>query len=560
MACVELHLGPDIIQIKNGQEGDLNSLLLVSNFLNSNAGFIVTVNGEEQDPTRYQQDLIELLLGQIDKLKTTNQAFALTHISQEDFIDNLIGNYNIKNVVGENVDEVDSVLYNPTWGSSSNWLGFTEHRMVYITGEYPKTNYRVKSLYNIYNNIKTGDKKTIKLIHDLYIKLYGKDKSNVYQKLTRLANDKSAKLSLYTYINTRIYTEGKTVNEYVEQNIDFLNNIYFNIYENDDPIAYQFILKNSKIQEIKNQYVCKNILTGEIKYIPKTKVKRLYGIISTFKKTNYSLINNTWYSNSQPVDEKTSQTLFEEYFGYTKDFHTKIDFKKDNINIQTKVNDSTLNDLLPIGSRVRTSSKIYTKSEDGIFRFGDEELDMNDKIYEISFVDKNNIAPNIASLKDNEQVEELSENKIKVILIDNYDFTKEDIESLWFVSDYEASTALVGRSKQGNLYLKIKKYLPYDDSTLKEIHCAAKFFKYIKQGNSWDKKAIEMYWRLITNNAKESDLKKYDPVILSELQKEINNPITINDVKTTSVDQITNISNFAKQLIDSGIMTISCEI
>ena len=218
-----------------------------------------------------------------------------------------------------------------------------------------------------------------------------------------------------------------------------------------------------------------------------------------------------------------------------------------------------MNEILPVGSRVRTSSKIYVKEADGTYKFGDEILDENEKIYELSFIDSNNIASNISSLKNMEIEDDLSVQKLKVILMDYYNFNEEDIDSLWFEEDSDASTSRVLKSKNDKLLVKIKKYIKFNDQTLSEIHQAIKFYQYAKT-NNFDKKQVKIYWNILRDDASESDLKNYDPVELTKIQEFIGKAPNVDQVPIKLSDNITNIDDYMKQLIDLGMITISCEL
>ena len=438
MACIEIKFRDKIFKITNGTESDVftaSDYGLLYNFMTTGKvpdGYYVV--GDNIDKT----ELFDYITNGLAEAKDNNGLFrdVLTNKSQDEFIDKLIGNRSINNIVGnESLTMDNNALVISDWGDSKNWYGFTQNRMVMITGDSMYANkYATNALSYIYANVRAGDKRYVNTINTLYEKNNGPKTDNIYHKLTWLANHSLRSLldNTYTPNNSRyIPPANTTINKVLNTSISNVIGFYF---------KYNDSLYMIESLKTKNVIKARNLDTNNIEEINTKSVRSIYmPIIISKGNVSYYLMYGQWFTRSgetfNKVNQSNSEALFNDYFGIDNTVGERIN----TYSIDIKGEHNILNELSE-GTAVRTATSVYQK-QGNIYTNGESELDPSEKIYEIRTVNDGDTGK-IRTLMELEPTDKsISPNDTRIILYDHYGIT--DFNDISFTYDDKAPVVSV---------------------------------------------------------------------------------------------------------------------
>ena len=401
MNCLELRYNKGgetkIVKIINQSDTDqLSDWDLLFEFLTTgNLPQNVSVEGA----TRYE--LLQYLLNELENSKQPLHTYMLFDKSgglqsKQDVINKIIGNKSIKDVLYDTyLDDMftHNCLYVSGWGAKT-WYGFTDQRPLMITGR-PRLNRNMTehTLFTSYYELRQGSQFVTDIVNKLFDKYSNYESDNIYDKFTWLANNKLKETIDALYIpQYKIWV--KNIHSELKKNIQQF--IGYGIKYDDD---IHIIKKRGN----ENNIIVTNIETNEDVEIPISSVYNLYEQFTVHYKNNtFYLFNKQWYYKKNKkfikCPEGASNELFNYFFGLNDDKFESINvYNKDlKVTLDSKISPSniTLQESLPVGSYVRTSSGYYVKDVDGAFKKGDEILESNTTIYKV-FYPKNDIIDEI---------------------------------------------------------------------------------------------------------------------------------------------------------------------
>lgn len=567
MACLEIHYNNKLVRIKNNEDSEFSKsseFSILFNFLTK--GILPENTTIEGDLNVSRDELFDTLLNAVINNPDNNGLLrnVLPNLENyEDFVDKLIGNHSLKEYSEYINNEFDyNVLINSSWGESKNWYGFTNNRMVLIAGSLNNiSSTKTGLLAQAYNNIKLGEEWTINVIKELANK-YNLDKEwNIWKTLTWLANNANELTSILSMKYERT-VDMKRISK------DDIIGLYFN----HDSQSY-FITGFSKADPDSIEAI--NINTNEkIDYKIKN-IRRLYSSVSIEKSgKTYRLINKEWYrvlkNKLNKVDDNLSKSLSNEYLSISNDDNI-IDVFSDNINGYTTIDDANIKDLLPDGTRVKTASNIYVK-KDGVF----EGLSDNEKWYNIIYNNENDILNILHKKNINDEDKILSPSDMKIILYDIFNIGGDTIsfDDISFSYKKNAPAVTISSRKittdEGvsiKPYIRISSNFINNEDNVDLLKLAVGTVYYINSGQNKNANIvsnIEKFWENILKVYIDgSDIVDEDIVnIINRMDDNITKD-SINEALTNNINDMhkdIDVDNLMKDLLDKGIMLISCSI
>lgn len=440
MNCLELRYNKGgetkIVKIINQSDTDqLSDWDLLFEFLTTgNLPQNVTVEGT----TRYE--LLQYLLNELENSKQPLRTYMLFDKSgglqsKQDVINKIIGNKSIKDVLYDTyLDDMFTYncLYVSGWGAKT-WYGFTDQRPLMITGR-PRLNQNMTehTLFTSYYELRQGSQFVTDIVNKLFDKFSDYTSEDIYDKFTWLANNKLK----------------ETVDAlYIPQYKIGVKNIHSELKKNIQQFVGYGIKYNGDIHIIKkrgneNNIIVTNIETNRDIEIPINSVYNLYEQFTVhYKNKAFYLFNKQWYykENEKFVkcSEGESNELFNHFFGLNDDKFESINvYNKDlKVTLESKLYPSniTLQESLPVGSYVRTSSGYYIKDVDGTFKKGDEILESNTTIYKVFYPkndanDENEKIKSLLPIKNSKYV--LTQQDALIILSELFKFDSKDVD-IW---------------------------------------------------------------------------------------------------------------------------------
>lgn len=591
MGCINIRLNGQEFTITNGNKDSVYSSkyeALLKGFLLDGVlpeGYTVEGNVDLKG-----QSLFNYLNNALADIKDNTQLFreSITTKGQREFINKLVGNRSL----GETDEALHkNVLYISGWGDNKNWYGFTNQRMVLLTGNAlyrdkrkDSDTFATKQLVNIYGLLRAGNARVSDAINRLY-KAAGQDQSaDIYDRLTWLANHKLRNLISNTYVPSNLKFnpgENVTLQSVLKRNFNQVQGMYF--FKDDNLYV---LLSNSNSDVMK---VVKDVNTNETKVVDVSRVKAVYNpILVSYQNQAYQLVNNTWYAvtnnNYTKANDEISDTLFDVFFGMKDPNTTRINMYRQDLTGNSDFDGRSLIESLHDGARIRTASGIFTK-ENGIFTNGDSDLDPDEKIYDIDLPQADeDLRSQLLPIEDEPQ--QISMNDIKVLLYDHFgiDDINPNTVSFNFKSDAPVATVeLYGTTPK----LKLNGNIVSDPDSYNQIKLAVNYYKYIKDHYSAnqeqspelnEEKAIVLgknFWKDLrafafeTGKRKDRVLAKYGDNqrvmdIFQQLtsgmdseKNQIDEVLQANKdrLKTHSVDDA-----FVQELIDKGLYVTYCEL
>lgn len=576
MACLDIRYKNVTFKITNGEQSDVfntSDYNLLYDFLTSGklpSG--VYVEGDNID----RNSLFEYLCNELVNSKDNNELFIgfITDKSQDDFINKLVGNNSIDNIIDENSKSLDNnVLVVNSWGDSKNWYGFTDKRSIIITGDkFFSNRFVTRSLSSIYALARANHSRTINTIDYLY-KKYNTQNTNIYKKLTWLSNHRLLELlsNTYTPNNSRyIPPKGKTINNILNNNISLVIGDYIKYEDNI------YIIESNK--EL-NSINVRNILTNNIESIDTRRINMIYKSIHIYHdNTIHYLIDNNWYikekSKFNILSEELSDTLFQEYFGITDNLEERVSVYNNNITGKSKLDGELLINKLQEGSKIRTASGIYTKTN-GVFINGFEDLDPIETIYDI-YINNDSDWEIVNRLKDfNHHDNILSPSDLRIILYDHFNI--KDFSNIKFSyknnSPVVFVTSMTTPNDTGQLELQpqlILKYnIPSNLDNYAEITLAVNFYNYLNTTIDIPSEVadVKKFWKVLHDVV---ILNKKNPYIGTSIENIINTLSENTSVDVNLLDSTLESNkqqllgqghnDLVEELIRKGLYIISCEL
>ena len=567
MACLEIHYNNKLVRIKNNEDSEFSKsseFSILFNFLTK--GILPENTTIEGDLNVSRDELFDTLLNAIINNPDNNGLLrnVLPNLENyENFVDKLIGNHSLKEYSEYINNEFDyNVLINSSWGESKNWYGFTNNRMVLVAGSLNNiSSIKTGLLTQAYNNIKLGEEWTINVIKELANK-YNLDKEwNIWKILTWLANNVNELIPILSMKYERA-VDMKRISK------DDIIGLYFN----HDSQSY-FITGFSKTDP--NSIEAININTNEkIDYKIKN-IRRLYSSVSIEKSgKTYRLINKEWYrvlkNKLNKVDDNLSKSLSNEYLSISNDDNI-IDVFSDNINGYTTIDNANIKDLLPDGARVKTASNIYVK-KDGVF----EGLSDNEKWYNIIYNNENDILNILHKKNINDEDKILSPSDMKIILYDVFNIGDNHIsfDDISFSYKKNAPAVTISSRKittdEGvsiKPYIRISSNFINNEDNVDLLKLAIGTVYYINSGQNKNANIvsnIEKFWENILKAYIDGgDIVDEDIINILNKMDDDTTKDSINEALTNNINDMhkdIDVDNLMKDILDKGIMLISCSI
>lgn len=613
MACIEIKIKDGIYKITNGSENqsgrvERSDWNLVYDFITTGKlpeGYKVIGtdnNGEALD----RDVLFDYLTNELVQAKEKNTLSINSipdNISREDFINKTIGNKELNKALYEDYDTdlfVNNAVIRHDWGDTKNWYGFTDKRALLVSGNnFYYNDHKVKTLYTAYIALKNGNVRIKTIIEKLYNKLNHADKTNVFSKMTWLANNQIKELvaALYTPYNARVNITEEELQEDLKENVAKFKGKTFTYKQND-----YIIINNDQV----NSIWALNLQSGKEESVSKSRISKIFTTYSLeYKDAIYQLVNKTWYKNENNKlikldinnynDKELVDTLYTQWFGFVNDAFQRIDFsegrKQDknfnekleyqSINGNAKIGDLTLVDILPENTVIKTASGIYVKHGE-TFSNGLEELSNTEKILyiEIPKSENNKLYEEILSLKETTTTDPvLSESDLRIILYEGFNI--ENFDNVWFNFNSDELIRIAAKTIDNKIvpYIQIgtKNDIYLNEDTNYYIKLAISYYNTLNNPNIEKPSSCNNYakfWRMLKdikiNNEDrlvDDNTKKYIDTIVENMDKEID---FAEILKSNKENVLTNnyrnkankkkIDAFIEELINKGLYITSCEI
>lgn len=300
--------------------------------------------------------------------------------SEEDIINNLIGNNSFNNIsdlyndlpLERNVLVIKSV-------SNSNWYGINENRIVLITSDSGWSHNRYNRIvYDVYNALKNNDENIIKKINDLYSKFYSND-IDIYKKLMVLVNVHALDFSnvFFKPFNSNVkYSKSKFVKDFKKY-----KGLYTVLSRAKGKEKY-FIFSNigETENDIEGILIDNETNTVEKSNIKLSDVKTIY---TPYKFGEHSLYHNVWMNSKMTrVDDITADNLYKNFLHINDDEYNIIDLNS----IEFKYDDSTI-DMLNSASGdilLHTNDGVYEKKDGKFILYNGKKISKHTRIHKIS--------------------------------------------------------------------------------------------------------------------------------------------------------------------------------
>lgn len=389
--CIEIHTKGKLYKIQNSDlSRDFNESLdfqIVTEFIRTGIlpdGFYCTINGEDADSIITAKELFNTLVESL-ATKENLSFYGLVNgsITKKDFINNIIGNYKITDVMyNPYIADQNSqgILYVNNLAGNKDWFGFTDQRALIITGHIPQLNRAHDLLLNAYYELRDGKSEFIKnSIETLYQNIYGIKLDDIYEMFTILANDHTTDLLDAIRLP---YMSGMNVSTKVFKE-HFQDVIGKALYHNNRICIIQNKLDSTNLSAI-------DVETGIVVTIPFKSIKRVYSpFLLQHNNKNYYLLGRTWYlafNNSyKKVEPILANELSNAWFGVNSNDTKKLNVYSSKVFQNTKLGDSTILEQLEEGSYVQTDTGFYVK-ENGELINGDSVLTDTQQIISIIYL------------------------------------------------------------------------------------------------------------------------------------------------------------------------------
>lgn len=388
--CIEIHTKGKLYKIQNSDlSRDFNESLdfqIVTEFIRTGIlpdGFYCTINGEDADSIITAKELFNTLVESL-ATKENLSFYGLVNgsITKKDFINNIIGNYKITDVMyNPYIADQNSqgILYVNNLAGNKDWFGFTDQRALIITGHIPQLNRAYDLLLNAYYELRDGKSEFIKnSIETLYQNIYGTKLDDIYEMFTSLANDHTTDLldAIRLPYMSGINVSTKVFKEHFQDVIGKA------LYHNNRICIIQNKLDSTNLSAI-------DVETGMVITIPFKSIKRVYSpFLLQHNNKNYYLLGRTWYlafNNSyKKVESILANELSNAWFGVNSNDTKKLNVYSSKVFQNTKLGDSTVLEQLEEGSYVQTDTGFYVK-ENGELINGDSVLTDTQQIISIIY-------------------------------------------------------------------------------------------------------------------------------------------------------------------------------
>lgn len=388
--CIEIHTKGKLYKIQNSDlSRDFNESLdfqIITEFIRTGIlpdGFYCTINGEDADSIITAKELFNTLVESL-ATKENLSFYGLVNgsITRKDFINNIIGNYKITDVMyNPYIADQNSqgILYVSNLAGNKDWFGFTDQRALIIIGHKPQLNRTYDLLLNAYYELRDGKSEFIKnSIETLYQNIYGTKLDDIYEMFTILANDHTTDLldAIRLPYMSGINVSTKVFKEHFQDVIGKA------LYHNNRICIIQNKLDSTNLSAI-------DVETGIVVTIPFKSIKRVYSpFLLQHNNKNYYLLGRTWYlafNNSyKKVEPILANELNNAWFGVNSNDTKKLNVYSSRVFQNTKLGDSTILEQLEEGSYVQTDTGFYVK-ENGELINGDSVLTDTQQIISIIY-------------------------------------------------------------------------------------------------------------------------------------------------------------------------------
>ena len=388
--CIEIHTKGKLYKIQNSDlSRDFNESLdfqIITEFIRTGIlpdGFYCTINNEDVDSIITAKELFNTLVESL-ATKENLSFYGLVNgsITRKDFINNIIGNYKITDVMyNPYIADQNSqgILYVSNLAGNKDWFGFTDQRALIIIGHKPQLNRTYDLLLNAYYELRDGKSEFIKnSIETLYQNIYGTKLDDIYEMFTILANDHTTDLldAIRLPYMSGINVSTKVFKEHFQDVIGKA------LYHNNRICIIQNKLDSTNLSAI-------DVETGIVVTIPFKSIKRVYSpFLLQHNNKNYYLLGRTWYlafNNSyKKVEPILANELNNAWFGVNSNDTKKLNVYSSRVFQNTKLGDSTILEQLEEGSYVQTDTGFYVK-ENGELINGDSVLTDTQQIISIIY-------------------------------------------------------------------------------------------------------------------------------------------------------------------------------
>lgn len=388
--CIEIHTKGKLYKIQNSDlSRDFNESLdfqIITEFIRTGIlpdGFYCTINNEDVDSIITAKELFNTLVESL-ATKENLSFYGLVNgsITRKDFINNIIGNYKITDVMyNPYIADQNSqgILYVSNLAGNKDWFGFTDQRALIIIGHKPQLNRTYDLLLNAYYELRDGKSEFIKnSIETLYQNIYGTKLDDIYEMFTILANDHTTDLldAIRLPYMSGINVSTKVFKEHFQDVIGKA------LYHNNRICIIQNKLDSTNLSAI-------DVETGIVVTIPFKSIKRVYSpFLLQHNNKNYYLLGRTWYlafNNSyKKVEPILANELSNAWFGVNSNDTKKLNVYSSKVFQNTKLGDSTILEQLEEGSYVQTDTGFYVK-ENGELINGDSVLTDTQQIISIIY-------------------------------------------------------------------------------------------------------------------------------------------------------------------------------
>lgn len=593
MACIEIKVKDQVFKILNdGTQSEVfntSDWALIKNFLQYGElpqGF--WVEGAE-DVNRF--NLFDHILNSLAKEPDNSSLYVgmlSNSVSRTDFINKFVGQEELNKTLDWNYrynpDILDrNVFISSSWGYDKNWYGFTDKRALLLTGNTKFSEDRkVKILYEAYLDLKNGDSKTTSIIENLANKF--NISGDIYNKLTELANNhiEETIASLFTPYNSKEELDKNALKESIEDYkgkiIRFKDNFY--------------IIKAKTEKTI----IALNVNTNKNEQIPIGNVRAVYNPYTlSFMNKNYMLVGNDWFllegDKFLKISDTMKEQLFLHWFGiapneasinlYTSSKKkSKYKSVQNPIYINTSIDGISLEELLPVGTKIRTDSGIYIKTEEGDFVNGDYSLGNKEKINEIVYPYSKDLESKLLTLKTVKNDEEtLNKEELEIILNDLFNVS--NFDNIWF--NYKQDELVrVSSVLKNDVYVPVvqigmKNAILANSDTFSRIKLALNYYNYLTDNSISKIDRVDNpkeFWPILVNKVfGDNTVEVSDQIlqVIDNLKKDINDNSdgnilieAVNNNKERLYKQYQNsdekVDAFIKELINKGLYIVSCEL
>ena len=593
MACIEIKVKDQVFKILNdGTQSEVfntSDWALIKNFLQYGElpqGF--WVEGAE-DVNRF--NLFDHILNSLAKEPDNSSLYVgmlSNSVSRTDFINKFVGQEELNKTLDWNYrynpDILDrNVFISSSWGYDKNWYGFTDKRALLLTGNTKFSEDRkIKILYEAYLDLKNGDSKTTSIIENLANKF--NISGDIYNKLTELANNhiEETIASLFTPYNSKEELDKNALKESIEDYkgkiIRFKDNFY--------------IIKAKTEKAI----IALNVNMNKNEQIPIVSIRAVYNPYTlSFMNKNYMLIGNDWFllegDKFLKISDAMKEQLFLHWFGITPseasiNLYTsskkksKYKSAQNPIYINTSIDGISLEELLPVGTKIRTDSGIYIKTEEGDFVNGDYSLGNKEKINEIVYPYSKDLESKLLTLKTVKNDEEtLNKEELEIILNDLFNVS--NFDNIWF--NYKQDELVrVSSVLKNDVYVPVvqigmKNAILANSDTFSRIKLALNYYNYLTDNSISKIDGVDNpkeFWPILVNKVfGDNTVEVSDQIlqIIDNLKKDINDNSdgnilieAVNNNKERLYKQYQNsdekVDAFIKELINKGLYIVSCEL